>query len=276
VENTLFKNNLLEWIGWQNAQRAWESAGIKLHFAKNVLFLGNIVRHLWFAAGLWLDVANENCRINGNLFSDITTISAAIQIEASHFTNQIDHNLVWGVDEARPGETDVGNSGVGIFIQGTDKTLINNNLVADCFGSGLYVAAIEDRIIGTRGGTARQNSVVDNVFYNCRRAAVEFAHPYNSAEGNFYGKMRGGFLRINNPQPKQLLNLEAWQEFHGWDKEGGMALMSGEFDPDQLTLTFSFQPESKVKRKIGPFKNIMRGIHERNVDPRHVSYQQLF
>lgn len=267
VENLLIEKNLIEWVGWQDAQRSWESAGVKFHNAKNLMFKDNIVRHIRSAAGIWLDVGNKNCRITGNIFTDITTISAAIQIEGTHFANQIDHNFVWGIHGAHENESDNGNNGEGVFIQGTDKTVINNNLLAECV-TGLYIIPVEDRIIDQRGGTAMQNNVKDNIFYNCKRTAIEFPNLYNSADGNYYSRMPAGYLKISHPEPIQLLDLEAWKEFHGWDINGGMAKITGSFDPDKLQLSLTFETESQLKQLPGPFKNLLKGYVNVNIDPR--------
>ena len=62
MQNTLVEDNLVEWVGWADAERAWESAGIKFHNARNLLFRHNVVRHVRHANALWLDSGNVNCR----------------------------------------------------------------------------------------------------------------------------------------------------------------------------------------------------------------------
>ena len=267
VENLLVEKNLIEWVGWQDAQRSWESAGVKFHNAKNLLFKDNIVRHIRFASGIWLDVGNVNCRITGNIFADISTIIGAIELEGTHTPNQIDHNFIWGIRAAHENELDNGNNGEAIYLQGSDKTMVNNNFIADCV-TGLYMMPIEDRILDQRGGISVQNKIIDNIFYNCKRSAVEFPNLYNSAEGNFYALMPGGFLRISHPEPRQLLHLEAWQEFHGWDINGGMAKIAATFDPDKLQLSLTFETENQPEQLPGPFKNLLKGYVNVNIDPR--------
>jgi hypothetical protein len=267
VENLLVEKNLIEWVGWQDAQRSWESAGVKFHNAKNLLFKDNIVRHMRFASGIWLDVGNVNCRITGNIFADISTIIGAIELEGTHTPNQIDHNFIWGIRAAHENELDNGNNGEAIYLQGSDKTMVNNNFVADCV-TGLYMMPIEDRILDQRGGTSVQNKIIDNIFYNCKRSAVEFPNLYNSAEGNFYALMPGGFLRISHPEPRQLLHLEAWQEFHGWDINGGMAKITAAFDPDKLQLSLTFETENQPEQLPGPFRNLLKGYVNVSIDPR--------
>lgn len=266
VENTIIENNIIEWIGWQDAQRMWESAGVKFHFATNLLFKNNIVRHLRYAAGIWLDVYNRNCRITNNVFTDISTISAAIQIEATHTLNQIDNNFVWGIREGHENELDIGNNGVGIFIQGTDKTMVNNNFVGECKGSGLYMVAVEDRIIGKRGGTSRNNKILNNFFYKCNKSAVEFSNPHNMADGNIYANMNGGYLVLNNPSPIKLLDLQAWREFYGWDKNGQDGRVSCSFDAENLVFDLKKIrniDSDKTFGLIGKLNSI-----KQNIDPR--------
>ncbi len=88
--NTLIEDNLIEWVGWQDAERAWEAAGAKFHRAHNLLFRRNVVRHIRHANALWLDVGNSNSRITANVFADVLTVSAAIHMEMSRAPNQID------------------------------------------------------------------------------------------------------------------------------------------------------------------------------------------
>ena len=56
--NTLIEDNLIEWVGWQDAERAWEAAGAKFHRARNLLFRRNVIRHIRHANALWLDSGN--------------------------------------------------------------------------------------------------------------------------------------------------------------------------------------------------------------------------
>ena len=109
---------------------------------------------------------------------------------------------------------------------------------------------------------------MDNIFYNCKRTAIDFPNLYNSADGNYYSGMPSGYLRISHPAPYQLLDLEAWKEFHEWDINGGMANITCVFDPNTLQLSLTFDPEGQPKKLPGPFKNLLKGYVNTNIDPR--------
>ena len=50
---------------------------------------------------------------------------------------------------------------------------------------------------------------------------------------------------------KQYLDLPAWREAHGWDKNGALADMQIDFDPDRLELTIgSSQPFPQASASI--------------------------
>ena len=55
----LVEDNLIEWCGWADAERGWEAAGAKFHFAHNLLFRRNVVRHIRHANG---DLARQRRR----------------------------------------------------------------------------------------------------------------------------------------------------------------------------------------------------------------------
>ena len=51
--------------------------------------------------------------------------------------------------------------------------------------------------------------------------------------------MPGQFLGFLTSESQQWLDLPAWRESHGWDKNGALASMQLDFDPDRLELTMS-------------------------------------
>lgn len=285
----LVEKNLVEWTGWQDAERSWEAGGVKFHNARNMLFRNNVIRHSRNAAGFWLDVGNVNCRITGNIIADVVSVSGAIHMEATHDQNQIDNNVIWGVKNSEPTGGGLEDSGgTCLFLQGTDKLIISQNLIGNCETIGVFSTPVEKRIIGTRGGTARANKIYNNIFYSWGVAALGLANEHNEADGNLYVP-RGraaGYLRILAPEPQQWLDLPAWREFYGWDKSGAVGAAEVVFDPGKLRLTFSpssdlprvapfnsvdtdfFGTTAGNKRFPGPFADLEKGYKDRDVDPR--------
>src|SRR5207249_2342692 len=140
-----------------------------------------------------------NDRITSTIIADSVSVSGGIDIEGTHEQNQIDDNVIWSVRNAEPtGNGQYGAAGSCVFIHGTDKLIIANNLLANCGTNGVFSLTVEKRLIGARGGLARENKVENNIFYGYGTAGIEFANEHNHADGNLY-IMRpggGGYLRI--------------------------------------------------------------------------------
>ena len=252
VQNTLIESNLIEHVGWQDVELTWEAGGIKLHTAVNCLLRNNVIRHLHYAMGIWLDYKNKNTRVTGNVIGDtLETMRGGIYIEASHFPNMFDNNIIWKATPGRGGST--GNfsphGGWGITLDGSDETVIAHNLIGYTQDSAINFRTAEGRIVGTRGGTTRWNKVVNNIIYHCGNG-VQFTNRDNTAEGNLYthegsekidentGTGRGlNFL--NDGGTILRLDLEAWQKFFGFDKNGAYADLNIDVDLDALNMTWS-------------------------------------
>jgi hypothetical protein len=286
----IIENNLVEWVGWQDAEREWEAGGIKLHTARDGLIRNNVIRHMRYAAGLWLDVAASNNRMSGNIIADVVSVSGAIHMEGTHEQHQIDNNVIWGVKNSEPtGDGQAGAAGSCIFIQGTDKLIIAQNLLANCTTNSVYTLTVEKRLIGTRGGTVRDTKVYNNIFYGWGTAAIAFANEHNQSDGNLYamaGRGGGGYLRILNPEPQQWLDVAAGREFYGWEKNGAVgAIQELSFDPDKLVMTLVpggqwpkaplfnsidtdlFGKSTGQTRLPGPFADL-EGYKQKSIDPR--------
>ena len=235
--DTVIEDNLIEWCGWADAERAWEAAGAKFHRAQNMLFRRNVVRHIRHANAVWFDSGNANCRITSNVFTDVLTVSAAVHMEVNLQQNQIDNNVIWDVRNAEPGTPGQrGCAGSGIFINATDHVIIAQNLVGRCDNSGVFAIVREDRA-GT--GKAEGNEIDNNIFSSCGKSAIVFLNPNNQADGNLYTSMPKDFLGYFGSGSKQYLDLASWRETYGWDKHGAVADLEITFDPDRLELTMS-------------------------------------
>ena len=237
AEEMLIEDNVIEGTGWQKMELSWEAGGIKLHNSVNALIRCNVFRNTFRADHIWLDCGNENNRLTGNLFLNGIEQREAIFIECTRDgINLIDNNIIWNVEgrfdpvkiPAEPGssgwyklrEHDVVN-GYGIYGEGTDRLYIAHNLIGKCRHSGYYARPVPFRMHGMeRGGTSRDAKVINNIFYECGEAAIDFPTRDNEAEGNLYVRMTGGYLRIMYPEPEVCLNLPAWQEFCGKDLTG--------------------------------------------------------
>jgi hypothetical protein len=237
TQNVLVEDNLIEWVGWQGAERAWESAGAKFHGARNMLFRRNVVRHIRNANALWLDSSNSNCRVTANVFADVLTVSAAIHMEMNRTYNQIDDNIIWDVRNAEPGTPGQrGCAGSGIFLHASDRQIIAQNLIGRCDNAGVFCVLREER---AGAGTGLEHMIHNNIFATCGKAAIVFVNPISESDGNVFVAMPSDYLGLLAPDSKQWLDLPAWRESHGWDKNGAVGDMQVDFDPDRLELTLN-------------------------------------
>jgi hypothetical protein len=237
TQNTVVEDNLIEWVGWQDAERAWEAAGAKFHSSRSLIFRRNVVRHIRHANAVWLDSGNSNCRITGNVFADVLTVSAAVHIEMSRKYNQIDNNVIWNVRNAEPGTPGQrGAAGSGIFLNASDCLLVAQNLIGCCDNAGFFPIVRDDR---AGSGTAQENHIFNNIFASCGKAAYVFIDTNNYAGGNVFASMPGHYLWFGTNDLQQRLDLPGWQSFRGWESNSVTASMKLDFDPDRLELTMS-------------------------------------
>jgi hypothetical protein len=239
TRDCLIEDNLIEWVGWQDAERAWEAAGVKFHNALNLLFRRNIVRHIRHANAVWLDSGNSNCRVTGNVLADVLTVSAAIHMEMNRNYNLIDNNVVWDVRNAEPGTPGQrGAAGSGIFAHANDRLIIVQNLIGRCDNAGVYPVLRPER---AGAGTGQENAIYNNIFTRCGKAAIVFLNRRNEADGNAYISMPEGYLGLVESESPRWFDLAAWRESFGWDNNGIAVSMSLDFDPDKLELTMDAQ-----------------------------------
>jgi len=237
--NTLVEDNLIEWVGWQGAERAWEAAGAKFHRARNLMFRRNVVRHIRHANALWLDVGNSNDRITANVFADVLTVSAAIHMEMNRAANQIDNNIIWDVRNAEPGTPGQrGAGGSGIFLHASERQIVAHNLIARCDNVGVFPVLRPER---PNAGNGREHRIHNNVFARCDKGGIVFIHESNEADGNVYAALPERFGGLGEAESLQWLDLAAWRA-RGWDRLGSMAEIELSLDPDRLELTIAGPP----------------------------------
>jgi hypothetical protein len=147
-------------------------------------------------------------------------------------------------------------------MNGDDEAVIAHNLFGYTQDSGVKIQISESRMIGPRGGTARWNEVLNNIFYRCGNA-IDFPHRDNTAEGNLYTRDHGAITDESEGKGRGLdwivdggatyrLDLEAWQKYFGFDKNGAYADINIDVDLDALTMTWSM---------AGPRPRIATGNH---------------
>jgi hypothetical protein len=252
AQNTLIESNLIEHVGDRNVELAWETGGIKLHFTKNCLIRANVIRHLIHAEAIWLDYENVNTRVTGNVMGDtLETFRGGIYLEASHQPNMLDNNIIWKATESPGGGSYnmPGHGGWGITVDGSDDTIVAHNLIGLMQDAAIKVRNIEGRVVSGRGGTARRNKMLSNIFYRCGKG-IDVSNQDNTADGNLYTRDRGevrdetkgvgrGLNWIPDAGATLMLDLDAWRRYFGFDKNGAYSDMKIDVDLDALTLTWS-------------------------------------
>ena len=257
ANHMLAEDNLFSDIGWQNMERAYESGGMKYHGCVDSLVRRNIFRNMNGAGGLWMDCNNRNNRFTQNLFLNMRSIHGMLYMEANRVgENMIDNNIFWGSRLYAPPKAATGDGiytdnsfwnndfdkgdiiGDGIHGDGTDDMWISHNLIGDIDAEGFSQNVVQFRNVSGRGGTSRNSTVLNNVFYNCRRSAIRLPNNDNKVDGNFYATVPNGFLRITYPAPSAWHEIGSWRRFEGFDEHGGMASFRIEVDEENLTMTF--------------------------------------
>ncbi len=223
----LVEDNLIEGCGWQDLERLWEVAAIKMLHVHDSVFRRNLIRNNTNASGLWLDYGISNVRITGNVILNTTTGYGGVFIEAAKVGSvMIDRNLIGGSRKVAPLSAAAGaeavNGGHGIYAHDTDRLIVAHNLIFDCEGSGVHLALGQpDRIAITgRGALCRDNRVLNNVIIDCGKF-VHFGRPHNSADGNLYvGRASAYVSRFQIGEPLENLDWPTWREFHRFDPHG--------------------------------------------------------
>lgn len=272
AKHLLIEDNLIQGTGWQKMELSWEAGGIKVHDCTNSLIRRNIFKGTIRADHLWMDMSNENNRITRNLFLDGINQREAIFIECSRDdVNLIDNNIFWNVEgrfdpadiPKEPGssgwykmeENSVVN-GYAVYGEGTDHLHIVNNFIGKCKSAGYYAKTVAFRITwDTRGGTARDARIYNNVFYDCKEAAIKMPTEHNESEGNLYLNMPGGYLRILYPAPAVCLDLQAWKEFYGFDQEGQEGRFDISVDTEHFTMEIKKSPINSSFSPLHPEGN---------------------
>lgn len=254
---TLVEDNIIARTGWQRMEYGWESGALKFHNCVDSLFRRNVFRETYGCEGLWLDCNSVNARVTQNLFLNMLCPHGMILMECNRLGELlIDNNIFWNADlyydynaPGKNGTINIDSSewnepfamhvpvGDAIYGLGNDDLRIVNNLICNTDGYGYAQDVVRGRMAGGRGGTSRNSTVVNNVFYDCRSGAVRLPNHDNTFDGNHYSRMPQGFLVLAYPAPSAQLDLKAWQRFENMDLNGGYAAFKLTIDDEALTMT---------------------------------------
>jgi hypothetical protein len=124
IEDNVFADN-----AFHDAERMYESAGIKTHMNQDTLIRNNLVLRTEHGSGIWIDAANRNTRVTGNTVVDTVTEFGGIFVEISDRTNQVDGNVIWNT------------RGAGIYEHDTQNQVFRGNVVGRAPGPGSGCAA---------------------------------------------------------------------------------------------------------------------------------------
>ncbi len=285
TQNVLVENNTIEWIGWADAEREWESGAIKFHSARNMLLRHNVIRHVRHANAIWYDVGNQNCRVTSNVLTDVLTVSAAIHMEMTRNYNLIDNNIIWDVRNAEPGTPGQrGAAGSGFFIHASEYIVIAQNIIGRCDNVGVYPVLRPDR---GGSGLGIENYVYNNIITKCGTGAIQFLDKQNHSDGNVFASMNDRFLGFTEGETTNWLTPRQWRDSYGWDANSVTLDMNMDFNPETLELTMDakdlkevsilgkvntdmYGKETGAKRYPGPFADPKTSI-TRKIDPREIT-----
>jgi hypothetical protein len=115
---SLIDGNLVEDINLRNEFGGWECAGMKFHWAVDLVISNNCIRRVKGTDanyGIWIDWAASNVRISGNLI--YSNLGSPLYIECIHGPMTIDNNILIGST---------------LTLWGTEAAVIANNLLYNC------------------------------------------------------------------------------------------------------------------------------------------------
>ena len=249
--NLLIENNKLLRNCWHDVEFLYECAAIKVHSAYHSLIRHNTIIDNGYGTAIWTDYGNKNTRICNNIVINCkNTIFGAIFVEASQTENMVDNNIVWGVGANPLGDLPQrsGSGGHGVYEHDCDYLRVESNFLYNLEGAGVYLNFGDpDRTVFGRGPTGRKHKVKGNIIGNCGLAIV-LPDEDNFTDENIFGKIyQDSPLRLRKIyNTYEMLNLEAWRDFHGWEENGRCAEVTASLDVDKLLLTVQIDGVLKV------------------------------
>lgn len=255
--HTLVEDNHFYNIGWQDVERYWECAAVKLLATTNTIVRRNLIHDSQAGSAIWLDWDIRNSRITQNTVYDmVMCCNGALFIEAGQVPNSIDNNILWDID------------GVPIYTGDTDSLWVAYNLIGNASGPGILSKVGTNRMLNGRKLTSKNNRFVKNIFITNRPMVIE--DPDNFADENIF---------------LSDFNLKEWQS----DKFGVTSQqrsMTAVFQKSQHLLEINFDRPLPATSLIpfcetdflnrqrnsatiaGPFQTLTVNSIKFNIDPR--------
>ena len=177
VTKGIIEGNTIWNIGWHDAQNYWECSGIKLLRTRNTVVRNNHIFDITAGNGIWMDWDIRHSRVSGNVIHNVQTIQGGIFVEAAQVPNLVDNNVVFDID------------GSGVYVNDSDSTLIYHNLVARTTGPVVTARVATQRQLGGRWLTANYNRVLNNLFIDGGQS-IHFESNLNETGQNLYVSTR--------------------------------------------------------------------------------------
>lgn len=180
--------NLIEEINPDMEFGGYETAGIKIHTAIDVLIQNNVIRKVHATQGpaagqmgIWFDYQAQGSRITGNVLYDID--QSAIDFEADHGPTLVDNNVI------------VGNDNYGTFTDDSEDSIFVHNLLVDASWMIMtsdsrtpeYWVPHTTQGAGSAAIAARDNRYYNNVFVQKGPSAIPQETGYQCDYNVIYG-----------------------------------------------------------------------------------------
>lgn len=190
--HTVIEGNWVEDTNYREEFGGWETAGIKLHNADDVLVADNVVvnvstidAEIGAAHGVWIDYENTNTRVTRNLISGAEGMSVLMEANWNG-PNTVDHNLVFG-------------GGLGTYSSRGDAWI--HNLFVDT------VPTWEDQDWDNRIPVSN-SQWVQNIFVGKGLDDLPSHSPDMLVSGNVFGSGAAAFPETENPALANSLDAQ--------------------------------------------------------------------
>jgi hypothetical protein len=184
----LIEDNLVLRNAWHDAERLFETGGIKTHRNVHCLIRRNLVVDTYHGPGIWMDAANRASRCCQNLVLRTHTMHGAIFLELSQAPNLVDNNVVWDTE------------GNGIYEHDTAGQIFAYNLVGHSTNAAFHLhGKITDRRLGGAEMIYGQHQVLNNLLYQNTQSNVFGGQPCT-----ILGNLSEGFTAAFDPKRLEL------------------------------------------------------------------------